>query len=113
MSRRVTDLFTAAVEAALDTHGQGEEIRWDTQLAPNDQGGISIVLVVWLPSGTIGEYLMGSIAFHNPPPVAVGDVEANLRPFLDGLRAERTRALSVAQNGAQGPATGRSGLILP
>lgn len=114
MSRRVTEIFAEAVEAAIGKHGQGEEIRWDTQLAPNDQGGISLVLVVWLPTGVVGEYLTGSIAFHEPPPAVTAErVDDNVAAFLSGLRAERAKVLTAAQNGHGGPPAGPSGLILP
>lgn len=114
MTRRASDLFAEAVEAAIDRHGEGEEIRWDCSLAPNDQGGISLVLVVWLPSGTVGQHLIGSAAFHTPPPVLFPEeVDATVAAFLRDLRAQRTKDLTVATNGAQGPSAGRSGLILP
>lgn len=112
--RRVTDRFAEFVDAALQRHGEGEEIHWESQMAPNDQGGLSLVLIVWLPSGTVGDYLVGSAAFHGPPPaLTAGRVDETVRAFLAGLRGERSKALTAAQNGAGSPAAPRSGLILP
>jgi hypothetical protein len=114
VTHRITEEFGRYVDEALDRHGQGEDLHWEVQLAPNDQGGMSLVLVVWMPAGILGDYLVGSIAFHQPPPkIAQEDVDGAVAPFLTGMRGERHKILTTAQNGSGGPVETLPGLILP
>lgn len=113
-SRRVTEVFAEHVDAAIQRHGEGEEIFYEVQIAPNDQSGVSLVLVVWLPSGVVGEWIVGSIAFHEAPPsITAGRVDENINRFLAGMRAERSKAIGAATGTPYSAPQAQSGLILP
>lgn len=114
MTRRITDRFAEYVDAAIQRHGEGEEIFFETQIAPNDQGGVSLVLIVWLPAGVVGEYIVGSVAFHEAPPaVTAARVDENVMRFLAGLRGERSKAIGEAHGTPYSAPQAQSGLILP
>lgn len=111
-SRRAADKIAPWVEKALDLHGQGEDICWEAGIAPDQQGSPGLMIVLWMPSGLLGQAIPMIIHVGNPLHVTEDVLADAVRSSIEATRQERSKLLAHS-NGAGPKPLGPSGLVLP
>lgn len=108
-SRRITERIGPWIDAAIERHGQGEEICWETTIGPGPDGAPATMVLLWFPGAVLGTVINGSIGLHAPHLLTEAEADEVIAGSLERLRAERSRQIgSPAANGHR-----PSGLILP
>ena len=110
-SRRAIDKIGPWVEKALDLHGHGEDIFWDTGIGPDQHGAPSLILVLWMPSGVVGTSIPMMINVANPLSLDEDTLVGAIGSALERTRQQRTSMLGGHTQNGSGPAP--SGLYLP
>lgn len=119
---RLTDQIVPWVQAAIEQHGQPDQVVWDAfpQMfpSPTNEGLITVVGVyAQMPGAVVGSTINASMAI--PPSGATREsVNDAVQQLLESLRRGRSEQLNVmeqqqmaaARNGSPSPA---SGLIMP
>lgn len=107
MTHRIGDLIAPWMDQAIDDHGQGENIRWESAMLSNQQGQPTFAIVVWMPGAILGTVVNGSFVLANPMTVTAEDIDKLMAQFLHQMREQRSAQL-VKQNGHR-----PGGLIVP
>lgn len=117
-TRRTTEIIAGWVQEAIESDPlTGEDTTYDVGLTigpgPNGQAMPLIIVVLTVPSPVLGQGISGTLMIPSMRPER-RSIEESVRSTLEGLRAERSKA--IAQSLAQGNghvAPGPSGLIIP
>lgn len=115
MRHSLTEKIGPWVDAAIDKHGQGENIVWASSLTPDQGRNPTFTITVWFPGGILGSTLLGSFQVNDPLGATEEKVSEVMAEFLRQLRENRSRQIAESGNGHRPPEDGHhpSGLILP
>lgn len=117
MTRHITGRLAPMLDAAIDKHGQGENIGWETVLMPGPNQEPLMLVFLWFPGAMLGTTLNGSFQISNPVGITEEQVDAIIRDGLEAFREARTQ--QMAQQALQAPAAPSrgsqtaSGLLIP
>lgn len=114
-AQNVTAMITPWVQAALERHGQGEALWWDTQYLATPDSNVVLLIVLWTPGPVLRTVMNAVRPVQAPSLLTEQSTTEVVRAMLEDLRTARSEALSGPlpdQNG-QGVPQGPSGLILP
>lgn len=116
MSRRLSTVLGEWLEAAFEKHANGERFMWEMtvsgkQMVPGQQPLPVLMVVVWMPSATLGEVQNGSFLLTNPIGVDEDTIDGIVHEFLDQMLQARSQSLAQQVNGTPVPRPGTPGLI--
>lgn len=116
MQHSLTTKIGPWVDAALDKHGQNENIAWESMLTPGRDGVAVYTICLWLPGGLLGTILTASFQVNDPLGATKEKIDEVIAEILRQLRENRSQQIAEAGNGHHPPEDGHtrpSGLILP
>lgn len=117
MTHHLTERLTPMLDAAIDTHGHGENIGWESALMSGPQQEPIFLVFLWFPGAVLGTAINASFQIGDPVGITAEQVDAIIRDGLEALRQARSQ--QVAQQGPQTPAGAPrgsqtpSGLLIP
>lgn len=116
MQSQITEKVTPWINAAVEEHGQGEDISWEPSLIPGNNGEAVYTIFFWLPGAVLGSVAHGSITIGNPMGLTQEGINGVVAKFLHDLREARSRdieARAPQPSAPLPPGMHPSGLILP
>lgn len=106
-SHRISTRVGPWIDQGFDKHLPGEKVAWEAGLLPTPNG-LQFVVVVWLPSLVMGEFVQGSFALHDPISLDAGQMDRTLAEFVRQMKEARSKALEEAKGETQGQQQGGS-----
>lgn len=96
---RIADRITPWMEAAIERHGQGEQVVWEVSMVLAPDGLPVVIVSVWLHSGVVGSALPLVITIGNPMLLNAEEIDRAVAGALEEIR--RRRSAFLAQQQAQ------------
>jgi hypothetical protein len=96
MADRLSDRISEWVGTAIDTYRDGEPITFDlTMLPPPAEGrGPVLVIMVWMPSPVLGEFIHASFQWLQPGRATPTEIEDVVHQCLEQMRQARSQVLT-------------------
>lgn len=106
------------IDAAIDKHGGGENIRWESALMPMqeapDQPPVPVIVVfVWFPGALINMVINGSFQIRNVLSINEEEIDGLMVEFLRQMREARSQQLAAHQKSIADQVHGQNGKVSP
>jgi hypothetical protein len=92
-SKQATRKIAPWVDKAIEAHGNGEQVLWESGLVPGQQN-VVLVLLFWLPGLTPDSIIQGSVPIENPIAITEEQIDDILSRFLFEMKQARSKALA-------------------
>lgn len=94
MKFNVTEKVGYWIDAAIEEHGQGENILWETSMMPGPNQEPMVIVFLWFPGAVLGTTLNGSFPISDPLNITKPDMIEMMSEFLRQMREARSQILA-------------------
>lgn len=120
MKFNITEKVGYWIDAAIEEHGQGENILWEAIVMSGPQQEPLFTVFLWFPGALMGTTLNASFQLTDPLHIEKKDISEMMAEFLRHLREARSQILAQQNAAAQqqppappGAPQTPSGLLIP